>query len=141
MTSPGWSNQTTFGTVGSGPNNLTYPWGVAVTPNGQTAIVSDTGQRPDVRLVADQLFLRRTSAEPGRQAPAQITRKKLPGMDNSQVEHPANPVAASTTRRTLTRALVILPVIGAGGLLADEAVQRWRQGAEAEKRRRRRLSA
>lgn len=56
-------------------------------------------------------------------------------MDNSQVDQPTNAIAASSSRRTLTRMLVILPVIGASGLLAQEAVQRWRQAAEAKKKK------
>lgn len=56
-------------------------------------------------------------------------------MANDKFDQPPSAVAASATRRTLTRMLVILPVIGAGGLLADEAVQRWRQGAEARKKK------
>ena len=36
-----WANPTTFGSQGSGPSNFVYPWGVAVTPNGLTALVAD----------------------------------------------------------------------------------------------------
>lgn len=56
-------------------------------------------------------------------------------MANDQFDQPTDAIAASTTRRTLARALVILPVIGAGGLLAEQAVQRWRQPAHARKKK------
>lgn len=40
-TSPAWSKEVTFGTTAS--DHLDFPRGVAVTPDVQTAVVSDAG--------------------------------------------------------------------------------------------------
>jgi DNA-binding beta-propeller fold protein YncE len=39
--STAWTNQTTFGTQGSGPSNFLYPSGVAVSADGLTAWIAD----------------------------------------------------------------------------------------------------
>ena len=40
-TSTDWANQTTFGTMGSGPSQFDYPAGPAVAPDGLTVWAAD----------------------------------------------------------------------------------------------------
>lgn len=40
-------------------------------------------------------------------------------MDSTEFDHPIRAVAAATTRRTLTRMLATMPVIGASGVLVE----------------------
>lgn len=42
-TSPAWSNQTTFGVQGTNANAFDLPESVAITPDGLTALIADTG--------------------------------------------------------------------------------------------------
>jgi DNA-binding beta-propeller fold protein YncE len=39
--SSSWTNQTTFGTSGSGPSNFSSPFGLSLTPDARTALVAD----------------------------------------------------------------------------------------------------
>lgn len=56
-------------------------------------------------------------------------------MDTTQLDHLAKALAASRTRRALSRALAALPITGAGGLLVAEAGARRKAQTEKKKKK------